>query len=39
MCPTDDVIAHLMLMRGDEALLWRKANQHPSWVPESGIHV
>jgi hypothetical protein len=37
MCPTDDVIAHLQLMRGDEHLLWRKANQHPSWLPQAGI--
>jgi len=37
MCPTDDVIAHLSLMRGDEAMFWRRANQHPAWVPESGL--
>lgn len=37
MCPTDDVIAHLMLMRGDEAMFWRRANQHPSWRPEAGL--
>ena len=37
MCPTDDVIAHLMLMRGDEHMFWRQANQHPSWKPESGL--
>lgn len=37
MCPTDDVIAHLMLMRGDEAMLWRRCTQHPSWRPESGL--
>jgi hypothetical protein len=37
MCPTDEVIAHLMLMRGDEHLFWRRANQHPSWVPQSGL--
>lgn len=37
MCPTDDVIAHLMLMRGDERMLWKRANQHPAWVPESGL--
>jgi hypothetical protein len=29
MCPTDDVLAHLMLMRGDEKLYWRRANQIP----------
>lgn len=37
MCPTDDVIAHLMLMRGDEAMFWRRANQHPAFLPESGL--
>lgn len=37
MTPTDDVIAHLMMMRGDEPLFWRRANQHPSWVPEAGL--
>lgn len=37
MCPTDDVIAHLMLMRGDEPMLWRRANQHPAYRPEAGL--
>jgi hypothetical protein len=37
MTPTDDVIAHLMLMRADEPMLWRRANQHPAWRPESGL--
>lgn len=37
MCPTDDVIAHLMLMRGDEAMFWRRSNQHPSGMPEAGL--
>lgn len=37
MCPTDDVIAHLMLMRGDEHMFWRRANQHPPWDPAGGI--
>lgn len=37
MTPTDDVIAHLLLMRGDEHLLWRRANQHPPSAPESGL--
>lgn len=37
MCPTDDVIAHLMLMRGDEKIFWRRANQHPAWSPAAGI--
>lgn len=37
MCPTDDVVAHLMLMRGDEHLFWRRCNQHPAWRPEAGL--
>lgn len=37
MTPTDDVVAHLMLMRGDEAMFWRRANQHPAWRPEAGL--
>lgn len=28
MVPTDDVIAHLVMMRSDEHMFWRKANQH-----------
>jgi hypothetical protein len=37
MCPTDDVIAHLMLMRGDEPMYWRRANQHPAHLPAAGL--
>ena len=37
MCPTDDVIAHLMLMRGDEPMYWKRSNQHPPYRPESGL--
>lgn len=37
MCPTDDVIAHLMLMRGDEPMFWRRASQHPPYRPEAGL--
>ena len=37
MCPTDDVLAHLALMRGDEHMFWRRANQHPAHSPLSGI--
>ena len=36
MVPTDDVIAHLMLMRADERRFWAKANQHHLWEPEAG---
>lgn len=37
MCPTDDVIAHLMLMRGDEPMYWRRCNQHRPHRPEAGL--
>ena len=37
MCPTDDILAHLMLMRGDEAMFWRRANQHPPHRQEAAI--
>lgn len=37
MVPTDDVIAHLLLMRADEHFFWRKCNQHPVWSPGSGV--
>lgn len=37
MTPTDEVVAHLMLMRGDEPMFWRRANQHPAYRPEAGL--
>jgi hypothetical protein len=37
MAPTDDVIAHLMLMRGDEHMFWKRSNQHPAFRPEAGL--
>lgn len=37
LCPTDDVIAHLLLMRADEPMFWRRANQHSVDRPESGL--
>jgi hypothetical protein len=37
MCPTDDVIAHLTLMRGDEPMFWRRSNQHHPKRHESGL--
>jgi hypothetical protein len=37
MAPTDEVIAHLTMMRGDEHFYWRKANQHRNWDPRSGV--
>jgi hypothetical protein len=37
MCPTDDVVGALMLMRGDEHMFWKRSTQHPSWRPEAGL--
>lgn len=37
MVPTDDVIAHLMLMRTDERKFWARSVQHAAYEPESGI--
>jgi len=37
MTPTDDVIAVLLLMRGDEPGFWRQANQHDAWSPQAGL--
>ncbi len=37
MCPTDDVIAHLLMMRGSEEKFWANAYQHRQDDPASGI--
>lgn len=37
MTPTDDVIAHLMMMRADEHMFWKRCNQHPAYRPEAGL--
>lgn len=37
MVPTDEVIAHLVMIRTREAYFWRKANQHPAHLWQSGI--
>lgn len=37
LCPTDDLLTHLLLMRADERLFWRRANQIPPWRPEAGL--
>lgn len=37
MTPTDDVVAHLTMMRGDEHLFWKRSNQHSPDRPEAGI--
>ena len=37
MCPTDEVIAHLLMMRGSEEKYWANANQHPVDHPAAGV--
>jgi len=37
MCPTDEVIAHLLMMRGSEEKFWANANQHPIDHPSAGV--
>lgn len=37
LVPTDDVIAHLLMMRGDEKSFWKKANHHPIHQANSGL--
>ena len=37
MCPTDEVIAHLLMMRGSEMKFWANANQHSVEHPAAGI--
>ncbi len=36
-CPTDEVIAHLLMMRGSEEKYWANANQHPLDHPAAGV--
>ena len=37
MPPTDEVVAHLLMIRSDEHYFWRKANQIPFDEPNSGV--
>lgn len=37
LVPSDDVIAHLLFMRSDEAGYWRVANQHEARSAEAGL--
>ena len=37
MCPTDEVIAHLLMMRGSEEKIWANSNQHPVDHPNAGV--
>lgn len=37
MVPTDDVIAHLLMIRGDEHTFWKKANHHQTHQISAGL--
>lgn len=37
MTPTDEVIAHLVMMRADEHCFWKKSGQWASWDTRSGL--
>jgi hypothetical protein len=37
MTPTDEVVAHLCMMRGSEEKFWANANQHHAINPQSGL--
>lgn len=37
LVPTDDVVAHLLMMRGDEAAFWKLSNQHQPGTPQAAI--
>lgn len=37
MVPTDEVVSHLIFMRGDEPKFWKMCNQHPAEQPQSGL--
>jgi len=37
MVPTDELIAHLIMIRANEHFFWRKANHHRSYEWESGL--
>jgi hypothetical protein len=37
LCPTDDVMSHLLYIRGDEHGFWGKANHHGRYEVEAGI--
>lgn len=37
MVPTDDVLAHLLLMRGCEHKFWSRSEQHQPWELASGL--
>ena len=37
MAPSDDVMAHLLMIRANEHFFWRKANQHPLDAANAGI--
>jgi len=38
MCPSDDIVAHLQMMRADEPRFWKTSNQHPAITPMAGVY-
>lgn len=37
LCPTDDVIAHLLLMRADEHRFWKVSTQHQPYATQAAM--
>jgi hypothetical protein len=37
MPPSDEVLAHVLLIRADEHRFWKKSGQHAAWDPRSGV--
>lgn len=37
LCPSDEMLSHLLLIRSNEHFFWRKANQYPMSAEQSGI--
>jgi O6-methylguanine-DNA--protein-cysteine methyltransferase len=37
MAPTDEVVAHLVMMRADEHFFWKKSGQWNAWDTRSGL--
>lgn len=37
LAPTDDVVSHLLMMRTDEKMFWKKSTQHQPYSPLAGI--
>ena len=37
LVPTDDLMSHLMYMRGDEHGFWKRSTQHPAHAPQANF--